>query len=81
MSNLKRLVVTLCLMSTFAIAGYGQSGSCPAPGETQAPPCTAAQQVTDDSTTPGQMDTTPATETVVIDTIVDVAVETLLSVF
>ena len=80
MTNLKRLVVTFCLMSVVTMGAYAQSGSC-VPGDIQSPPCSTTQQTTDDSTSPGQMDTTPATETVVIDTIVDVAVETLMSVF
>jgi hypothetical protein len=85
MTNLKRLVVTLCLMSVLAVtalAGETQSPPCPPPepGETQCPPCSSAQQVTDDPT-PGDIQSPPAAETLVITTIADAAVGVLLSLF
>ena len=85
MSNLKNLVVAFCLISVLAITAYGQSGSCPPPGEMQGPPCSSAQLTTDDPTNPGQtnpgeVSTPPAPATDVITTVVDAAVGTLLSV-
>ena len=58
MSNLRRLVVTLCLMSVLAItASAGIIESPPsAPGETQGPPNSSAQ-VTGQTETPLAADT------------------------
>jgi hypothetical protein len=86
MSNLKRLVVTFCLMSILAItalAGETPTVPCPRPepGEIQAPPCAPAQPAVADPTNPGETQTPPAAETVVIFTIADAAIGALLSVF
>jgi hypothetical protein len=86
MRNLKRLVVTLCLISVLAItalAGEIQTPPCasPDPGEIQTPPCSPAQLTTEDPTNPGETETPPAAETVVINSIVDAAVGAFLSVW
>ena len=77
MRNLKRLVVSLCLMSVLAItafAGEMSSPPCapPDPGETQSPPCSSAQMWTDDSTAPGIIPTPPAADvsTMIEDTLI-----------
>ena len=86
MSNLKRLVVTICLISILAmtaLAGETPNSPCPPPepGDIQSPPCASASLTTDDPTNPGETQTPPAAETVVITTIADAAVGALLSVF
>ena len=82
MSNLRRLVVTLCLTSVLAItafAGETPAPPCaPNPGETEAPPCATAQMATDDSSNPGQTDTPPASDTSNTFDVVFFAEETLL---
>ena len=86
MSNLKRLVVTFCLMFVLAmtaLAGDIQSPPCapPDPGQMSTPPCASAQLVTDDPTNPGDVQSPPAPEAVVITTIADAAVGVLLYLF
>jgi hypothetical protein len=86
MSNPKRLVVTLCLMSVLsvtALAGEIQSPPCspPDPGEIQSPPCSTAQLTTDDPTNTGETEPLPAPDTVVITSIVDAALGAFLSVW
>jgi hypothetical protein len=57
MTNLRRLgaaVFLTCVLGLTALA------DCPSPGQTEGPPCSAAQPVLDDSTTPGQTDGPPA---------------------
>lgn len=87
MSNPKRLLVTLCLMSVLvvtALAGEIQTPPCalPDPGEIQTPPCSTAQPTTDDSTNLGETPTPPPTDTVVITSmVVEAAVGAFLSVW
>ena len=86
MTNLKRLVVTLSLITVLAVtafAGETESPPCapPDPGEMGTPPCSTAQQVTNDTTNPGETEAPPAAETVVISMIVDGAVGALLSIW
>jgi hypothetical protein len=76
MRNLKRLVVSLSLMSVLAmvaLAGETQTPPCapPNPGETEAPPCSSAQMATDDSVAPGETSTPPAADvsTIIEDTL------------
>ena len=77
MRNLKRLVVSLSLMSALAMtafAGETQTPPCapPNPGETESPPCSSAQMTTDDSVAPGETSTPPAADvsTVIEDTLI-----------
>ena len=77
MRNLKRLVVSLSLMSVLAItafAGETSSPPCapPDPGETAAPPCSSAQMMTEDSVVPGETESPPAADvsTIVEDTLI-----------
>jgi hypothetical protein len=61
MNNLRRLVVSLNLMSVLvvtAFAGETQTPPC-APGEIQSPPCSSAPVTSVD---PGQTDTPPAAD-------------------
>ena len=86
MSNLKRLVVTFCLMSVLTItvfAGETPTGTCPPtePGEMGTPPCSAAQLTTDDPFNPGETPTPPPAETIMISAIAEAAVGAFLSVF
>ena len=55
MKKLKRLALSLTLMSVLAAAAFAGETNAPpcAPGETQSPPC-AAQSVNDDSAVPGE---------------------------
>lgn len=76
MRNLKRLVVSLSLMSVLAItafAGETSSPPCapPDPGETAAPPCSSAQMTTEDSVVPGQTSTPPAADAADVSTIIE----------
>ena len=79
MSNLRRLVVTLCLTSVFAITAFAGETSTPPctmdPGATQAPPCATAQLATDDSS---QTETALASDTSNTVDVVSFAEETLL---
>jgi hypothetical protein len=86
MRNLKRLVVTSCLISLLAftaLAGETPTPPCapPIPGEIQAPPCSEGQIVTDDPTSPEETEAPPAADSVVITTIADAAVGALLCFF
>lgn len=80
MNNLKRLVVSLSLMSVLAMtafAGETQTPPCaPNPGETSCPPapCSSAQMTTDDSTAPGETQTPPAPDvtTIIADALIAV---------
>lgn len=76
MNNLKRLVVSLSLMSVLAItafAGETQSPPCVDPGIVESPPapCASAQMTGDDSVVPGQTSTPPAVDvsTIIEDTL------------
>ena len=76
MTNLRKLGMSFTLIAvlfTAAFAGETNAPPC-APGETNAPPC-SSQSVSDDSTTPGEILTPTA-----LDTLVDVTdiAETLL---
>ncbi|MGQ0760916.1 MAG: hypothetical protein ACT4OT_02685 [Acidobacteriota bacterium] len=65
MKNLKRLALSLTLISALSVAAFAgetESPSC-LPGEVQSPPC-AAQPVNDDSADPGEILTPPAQPTV-----------------
>lgn len=86
MSNPKRPIITLCLMSVLtvtALAGEMQTPPCspPDPGEIQSPPCATAQLATDAPTNPGETPTPATAEEVMISTIADAAIRALLSVF
>jgi hypothetical protein len=86
MSNLKKVVVTFCLMSVLVITALGgdiQSPPCqpPEPGDLQSPPCSSAQLATDDPTNPGETESPPNAETIMIITTVDAAVGAFLSLF
>ena len=76
MRNLKRLVVSLSLMSVLAItafAGETSSPPCtPNPGETETPPCSSAQMITEDSVVPGETASPPAADmsTIIEDTLI-----------
>lgn len=79
MRNLKRLLVSLSLMSMLAITAFAQSPPCLDPGIaqcgiTQCPPdpCSTAQMMSDDSDIPGQTSTPPAADvsTIIEDTLV-----------
>ena len=81
MSNLRRLVVTLCLTSVLAVtafAGETPAPPCaPNPGETNAPPCSSAQ-MTNDASDAGQTETPPASDSSNTADVVSFAEETLL---
>jgi hypothetical protein len=88
MKSLNRFVASMSLtlvLGLSAVAGEVQSPPCPSPdpGEMSAPPCSTAQETSDDPT-PGQTSTPPngslVTEYVVADTAIDF-VESVLSLF
>ena len=57
MKHLKRLALSLTLMSALSVAAFAEPASPPcAPGETSTPPC-PAQSVNDEPVDPGQPDT------------------------
>jgi len=82
MNNLKRLVVSLSMMSVLAAPTFAGETAAPpcAPGETAAPPCSAAQLTTDDPVvSPGQTDTPSAPEPIDLTSVfTDVIVDLLL---
>lgn len=68
MKNLKRLGLSLVLVSVLAVtafAGETPTGPCPppVPGETPTGPCATAQMPQDDSVVQGQMNSSPASDT------------------
>ena len=84
MSNLRRLVVTICLTAVLAITAFagetsGPPCAPPDPGETSGPPCSSSQITTDDST-PGETLTPPAADTLNVATVVEDALTALLSI-
>jgi hypothetical protein len=65
MTTLKRLVLSVTLISVFAmaaIAGETPAGPCapPVPGEMSSPPCTGTQSAPSDSVAPGETSSPPA---------------------
>jgi hypothetical protein len=86
MNHVKRLVVTLSLISVLSITSFAgdiNTSPCtpPDPGQMSTPPCATAQLATDDATNSGQPDAPPEADAMVIVTIVDAAIEALLSVW
>ena len=85
MKSLKRvglffvLVSVLCL-TTFAGPAMADPCAPPAPGQTDTPPCAAAQVTPDDSLAPGQTNTPPASNAEVTPSVTEVAVDLLQSV-
>jgi hypothetical protein len=75
MRNLKRLVVSLSLMSVMSITAFAGETSAPPcapdPGQTSTPPCSSAQMTTDDSVVPGQTDTPPAADAADVSTVIE----------
>jgi hypothetical protein len=65
MEKLKRLAVSIALVSVLAGAAFGGETNSPPcePGQTGTPPC-PAQSVSDDSTDPGEIQSPPALPTV-----------------
>jgi hypothetical protein len=85
MKSLKRLgvsVTLLCVLTMAVFAGEVSSPPCapPDPGEVSSPPCAAAQMTPDDSATPDQMSTAPASNVGADYSASDVALELLQSV-
>lgn len=85
MNSLKRLCLIIGLTLVLAASAFGddpQPASCN-PGEIHSPPCSVAQETSDDPT-PGQTSTPPngslVTEYVVADAAIDF-VESVLSLF
>jgi hypothetical protein len=82
MKNLRRLgaaVVLTGLLGLSAFAGESSTPPCapPEPGESSTPPC-VAQMASNDTTTPGQMDTPPAPNTVEFLSVAEMAINLLL---
>ena len=83
MKNLKRLGVAIALtlvlgVSTFAGEMNSPPCSPPEPGETHGPPCAAAPLSSDDLVASGEVETPPASDTVIIVSVVDAALNLLL---
>lgn len=74
MNNLKRLVVSLSLMSVLAMTAFAQSPPCLDPGISQTPPapCSMAQMTTEDSVVPGETSAPPSADvsTIIEDTLI-----------
>lgn len=83
MKSPKRLGLSFVLVSVFALTVFaGQTrAECtpPAPGQTDTPPCAAAQVTSDDSVAPGQTNTPPSNAEVT-PSVTEVAVDLLQSV-
>jgi hypothetical protein len=81
MNNLKRLVVTLSLMSVLAVtafAGETPTGPCsPEPGQTSTPPCSSAP-LTNNSVVPGETESPPAADFSVLSIFEDALINWLI---
>lgn len=80
--TLKRLGVSVTLTLVLAVAAFAGEMSAPPcappdPGEMNAPPCAAAPTA-DDPALPGQTDTPPAADSVVVSAVVEAALNLLL---
>lgn len=80
MKNLKRLGVSVTLLfvlSLTTLAGHPNSPLCepPLPGQTDTPPCAAAQVVTEDSRIPGATNASPASNSGAEYSIAEIAVD------
>lgn len=85
MKDLKRLGVSLTLISVLALtafAGETHSPPCapPDPGETHSPPCAAAQMTSGDSIPPGETSAPPASNAANASSVTEVALDLLQSV-
>ena len=79
MNNLKKLVIAFSL--TIILAGAAMADClAPVPGEINAPPCLAAQQLTDDSTNQATTTITTELEIFALDTVIE-RLENLLTVY
>ena len=79
MKNLRRLGLSLTLISVLAMAAFaGETNSPPCappePGETNSPPCAAAQMTSDDNAATGEIGATAPSDT---PSVVEVAMEAL----
>lgn len=88
MTTLKRLGLSVTLISAFAmaaIAGQTQTPCAPpVPGEIDSPPCVAAQSMPDDGVAPGETSSPPAANAVSGYSVTELALgalESLLSIF
>lgn len=65
MKNLKTIGTALVFTAMLVTIGGGSAYACtpPEPGQTDTPPCTSAQLVTDVPSTPGQLETPPSSST------------------
>jgi hypothetical protein len=82
MTNLRRMLPVVVLTLVLAIAGVAgeiNSPPCapPEPGQTETMPCGGGQSVSD-NTTPGQLETPPASDSVDLVTVAEDAITTLL---
>jgi hypothetical protein len=80
MNHLKRLVVSLSLISVLtvtAFAGEIQTPPC-APGEMQTPPCSSAPLIADDPVDEGQPSTPPAGDTIDLSSVAADVISVLL---
>ena len=85
MKKLKRLGVSLTLISVLAVvafAGETQSPPCapPEPGQTNTPPCAGAQMVPGDSLAPGETNSPPASSEAGTPSLTEVTLDLLQSV-
>jgi hypothetical protein len=85
MKNLKRLGLSLTLISILAVAAFAgetPTGPCapPAPGETPTGPCAAAQITPGDAVAPGETSSPPASKAGAEFSVSDVAIDLLQSV-
>jgi len=64
MKSLKMLGGSAVLVLTFTFAVFAQSPSCGAPGQTEGPPCSVAQLVTDDTVVNGEQNISSVAVTV-----------------
>jgi hypothetical protein len=78
MNWLKKLIPVVALTLVLGVAGFGQTPSCE-PGQTSTPPCLPLQMGTDDSLTPGELNTTPAASAADVFTIAEATIDVLLS--
>ena len=85
MKNLKRLGLSVTLMSVLAAAAFaGETNSPPCappdPGETSSPPCAAAPMTSGDNVDPGETNAPPASNAGTEFSVTDAAIDLLQSV-
>jgi hypothetical protein len=79
MKNLKRIGLCITLVCVLAPVALADESQC-APGTVNSPPCAAAQMTPDDSTAPGETQSSPASSAGDATSVTELAIDLLQSV-